>query len=750
MRAGWAVLVAACAAVPVAHATVDLVGLALEGRWSRVLDEATRRHRQVPLRPADAMVAAHAARMSGDRDSEVTFLEIAASAGDLAGVAGVELATALVDVDPDRAVDVARPAMRAAETAALRAAAVDAVTGSLERGANPDSWRAVERELASLRGETRRRVELALAVSDVSPEAARRRLGALLAASSDDRVALEAAQRLERFEGLEDRERWWIGRALYVHALYERASGLLEGVAESADPRVPLWEVAFLRGRCAFRLDRFEEAAGWYARARSRVAASERAADLEVHLARALELAGDLEGAVEAARRAVVLRETDARRLFLARLRLRRGELELAELGVSRIRSRADRDRGYLMLGLDARSRGEPQAQHRWMEQISRAPWRQMAAVLMAASDLDVGNATAALDRLSAEALAFDPFWGLQARQLLRRMPPELVDAWRRDRVARFDQSAATSGTDDSVRELAAWAVLEPDPAELEAVRQRMRSIGGDDTPGTPVFEDGVARRLWVVGLDERAALWDPSGLPDRDAAELLWSATQLQRLGRWSTGLRTADRARARIAPAVPLRAHNATIRQLMFPSPFPVELDAAVRGRSVPAALVAAVAREESRWDPGVVSAVGARGLMQLMPATAARVGSAVGAGTVRPDDLFDPAVSLRLGASELDRLLAVFGGFHPAAIAAYNAGEAQARMWRSECGPGCDDATYVASITFRATRGYTADVLWASSMYRELWTSAGGGDTPVTVRTRSPRVEPPPGTSTARSRR
>ncbi len=729
MRARWVTIVVACAATPIAYATVDLVGLALEGRWSRVLDEATRRHLQVPLRPDDAMVAAHAARLEGDREREVAFLEAAATGGELADVAVVELAEALTEIDPERALELARPAMRSADTAQLRAAAVETVTGALERGASAEAWRSVERELPSLRGGARRQVELALARSDVSAEGARRRLGALLAASPDDAVALEAADRLERFTDLDARERWWIGRALYTHALYERAMPYLESVSDGRDPRVPRWEAEFMRGRCAFRLDRFDEAAAWYVRSRSHVTAGERAADLEVHLGRSLELAGDLDGAVEAARRAVVLRVTDDRRLFLARLRLRRGERDLAELGIGRIQSRTHRDRGALLLGLDARSRGETDAHVRWMERITRRPWRQMAAVFLATSEVDAGDPSAALDRLSREALRFDPFWALQARTLVRRMPADLVASWRAARRDAVDTLASAVGVGDRLRELAAWAALEPDPRHLDEIRDRLRSTVGAGDAAAPVLEDGVARRLWVIGLDDRAVRWHPSGLPDRDAAELVWSATQLQRLGHSALGLRAADRARVRMAPDVPLRAHDESIRRLMFPSPHPAELDASVRDFGIPAEVVAAVAREESRWDPDVVSAVGARGLMQLMPATAVRVGRTVGAGEIRPDDLFDPAVSLRLGAAELDRLRTAFRGFLPAAIAAYNAGEAQARLWLSECGTRCDEATYVATISFRATRGYTADVLWAASMYREIQASSRSPDPTVT---------------------
>jgi soluble lytic murein transglycosylase len=141
------------------------------------------------------------------------------------------------------------------------------------------------------------------------------------------------------------------------------------------------------------------------------------------------------------------------------------------------------------------------------------------------------------------------------------------------------------------------------------------------------------------------------------------------------------------------------------------------------VPWSLLAGLAREESRWEPRAVSKVGARGLMQLMPSTAIDVAARRGELQPTADQLFDPAVSLRLGAAEMGRLLEVFGGRWASAVAAYNAGEAQARQWLDHCGSGCTEELYVANIAFTATRGYVRNVLAAATVYSELY-----GATPV----------------------
>ena len=77
----------------------------------------------------------------------------------------------------------------------------------------------------------------------------------------------------------------------------------------------------------------------------------------------------------------------------------------------------------------------------------------------------------------------------------------------------------------------------------------------------------------------------------------------------------------------------------------------------------LVAAVIEAESRFNPGAVSCRGARGLMQLMPATAATLGV---------DNPFDPRENVEAGVKHLRAMMDIFKNNVPLALAAYNAGE------------------------------------------------------------------------------
>lgn len=99
------------------------------------------------------------------------------------------------------------------------------------------------------------------------------------------------------------------------------------------------------------------------------------------------------------------------------------------------------------------------------------------------------------------------------------------------------------------------------------------------------------------------------------------------------------------------------------LFESPYSGIILEASRKFDVDAALVSAVIKAESDYNPKVVSHKGARGLMQLMPATAKRFGVT---------DAFDPHANIHAGAKYLRWLLDRFDGNVEMALAGYNAGE------------------------------------------------------------------------------
>ncbi|HKM43675.1 MAG TPA: lytic transglycosylase domain-containing protein [Limnochordia bacterium] len=129
----------------------------------------------------------------------------------------------------------------------------------------------------------------------------------------------------------------------------------------------------------------------------------------------------------------------------------------------------------------------------------------------------------------------------------------------------------------------------------------------------------------------------------------------------------------------------------------------------------LLAAIIQVESSYRPEVVSPRGAIGLMQLMPETAIWLGEQ-SAQPTRVEDLLDPKTNIGLGAYYLTYLLERFPTQY-AALAAYNAGPANARRWLDE---HIWDGSYerTGQIPFGETRSYVRKVIMMHNLYTLLY--------------------------------
>ena len=140
--------------------------------------------------------------------------------------------------------------------------------------------------------------------------------------------------------------------------------------------------------------------------------------------------------------------------------------------------------------------------------------------------------------------------------------------------------------------------------------------------------------------------------------------------------------------------------------------------------AALVQALVRQESTFDPRAVSRAGARGLMQLMPATARHMARELNTSYRLAALTEDPAYNLALGQGYLQKLLERFSGSYILALAAYNAGPGRAERWIETYGdprhPATDPVTWIESIPFNETRNYVQRILESVTAYR--WLESG----------------------------
>lgn len=142
---------------------------------------------------------------------------------------------------------------------------------------------------------------------------------------------------------------------------------------------------------------------------------------------------------------------------------------------------------------------------------------------------------------------------------------------------------------------------------------------------------------------------------------------------------------------------------------------------------ALVLALARQESEFNQTAVSPVGARGLMQLMPATAKGVAKELKLGFDQGQLTQNAAYNVRLGSHYLKGLLENWDNNYVLALAGYNAGEGRVRKWIKDWGdprqPHVDVIDWIELIPFSETRNYVQRVLESVQVYRGLLHSQPG---------------------------
>ena len=130
----------------------------------------------------------------------------------------------------------------------------------------------------------------------------------------------------------------------------------------------------------------------------------------------------------------------------------------------------------------------------------------------------------------------------------------------------------------------------------------------------------------------------------------------------------------------------------------------------------MAAGLIRQESVFSPTAISRAGARGLMQVMPATGQLISKRQGIGTITAADLYNPSLNIKLGMNFLAQMLGQFNRIEYAA-AAYNAGPGRAQRWIAERG-SMDIEDWIESIPFSETRGYVQGVLRYAANYRRLY--------------------------------
>jgi soluble lytic murein transglycosylase len=191
-----------------------------------------------------------------------------------------------------------------------------------------------------------------------------------------------------------------------------------------------------------------------------------------------------------------------------------------------------------------------------------------------------------------------------------------------------------------------------------------------------------------------------------KEAQRMAVVADFARRVGHSAVGVRAARRALMRRHPAM----------RTGYPRlPF-------ARHARVERALIHAIIRQESEFDPRAVSRSNARGLMQLLPSTARQMARSIRQpyGYARLTE--DPKYNISLGSAYLDYLLKRFRGDYVLTIASYNAGPNRVKQWIAANGDPRDKTInlldWMELIPVGETRNYVQRVLENLAVYRALW--------------------------------
>jgi soluble lytic murein transglycosylase len=421
---------------------------------------------------------------------------------------------------------------------------------------------------------------------------------------------------------------------------------------------------------------------------------------------------------VQAERAFAALPDSRENRFMRARALARSGRIEEAKAAFERLgRGRDDWGaRALFLVGTLYEDDDVAKASERYREALERAQraelriearWRLAWRAVLEKRWNDAARDLAALARDTA-----DPIEALRARYWEGRALAQAGDTSGAAKLAALSRDWQFTYYGQQAAERAHGA--EPAANAAPAPPALPSDAGASPLPAEALLRPRILLEAGLAadaGREARALAPRAQRLADRVALSAL-----LQDAGQFDAAQRLVLDAYALQLAAGP-RDGPREIWWAAYPRAFAPEVERAAAQAGIAPQLLYAVMREESGFRPEVLSVVGARGLVQIMPETGRKLARQLGAASYSPDELFDPARNLELGAAYLAELLARFGGRVSAAVASYNAGPEPVERWLAQHGALEDDA-WIEAIPYDQTRAYAKKVLRSFAVYRALY--------------------------------
>jgi soluble lytic murein transglycosylase len=273
----------------------------------------------------------------------------------------------------------------------------------------------------------------------------------------------------------------------------------------------------------------------------------------------------------------------------------------------------------------------------------------------------------------------------------------------------------AAADTTDFYRRHALARLGDGPPAAAAPAAGAAGGVPGEPWPDDPALRR--ARLLTDLGLDDLAV----AELEAVGAAAEPRAAAALTALVEARRGERLASIAHIRRAfPTLggPIQARLPAEALRIY---YPLDYDEVIRAHAdqarLPLHLVYAMIRQESAFDPRARSRAGARGLMQVMPATGRELARRLGLAwsTAKLDE---PQFNLRLGTVYFRQVLEMFDDNLDLALAGYNGGPYRIKRLWTEAGAGRELDAFLEGLSVEESKIYVKRILVLSDSYRQLY--------------------------------
>jgi soluble lytic murein transglycosylase len=230
------------------------------------------------------------------------------------------------------------------------------------------------------------------------------------------------------------------------------------------------------------------------------------------------------------------------------------------------------------------------------------------------------------------------------------------------------------------------------------------------------------AKLLANAGLNEFIAA-EIKADPDSDSWSALAEAQIYANYGETFRAIHALKRALP-YASSASISAIPLAYWRILFPEPYWDTIKTESARNNLNPYLVASLIRQESEFNPSVVSYANAYGLMQLLPAVGRQLAREEGMTHFETFQLLDPETNIKLGTRYLRQMLDKFNGVEEYALAAYNAGDSRVTDWES-AGPYTGMDEFVESIPFTQTREYVEAIRRNEETYKAIDEFAAGHD-------------------------